>query len=74
MAIETTYSNARNNLAPLQGQVTDDREFVVIHWRGHDDVAIETAFGPTRNAQPRVRRNFVETPDAGTPHNLRRRR
>jgi len=40
MPIETTYSNARNNLASLLNQVTDDREIVVISRRGHDDVAM----------------------------------
>jgi antitoxin YefM len=40
MPIETTYSNARNNLASLLNQVTDDREVVVIKRRGHEDVAL----------------------------------
>lgn len=40
MAIETTYSNARNNLASLLNQVTDDREIVVIKRRGREDVAM----------------------------------
>lgn len=43
MAIETTYSNARNNLASLLDQVTDDREVVVISRRGHEDVAMVSA-------------------------------
>ena len=40
MPIETTYSNARNNLASLLNQVTDDREIVVIKRRGREAVAI----------------------------------
>ena len=43
MPIETTYSNARNNLASLLSQVTDDREIVVINRRGHEDVAMVSA-------------------------------
>ena len=43
MPIETTYSNARNNLASLLDQVTDDREVVVIKRRGHEDVAMISA-------------------------------
>jgi antitoxin YefM len=43
MAIETTYSNARNNLASLLAQVTDDREIVVINRRGQEDVAMVSA-------------------------------
>ena len=43
MAIQTTYSNARNNLASLLNQVTDDREIVVISRRGHEDVAMVSA-------------------------------
>jgi antitoxin YefM len=42
MPIETTYSNARNNLASLLDQVTDDREVVVIKRRGHEAVAMIT--------------------------------
>jgi len=43
MPIKTTYSNARNNLASLLNQVTDDREIVVINRRGREDVAMVTA-------------------------------
>ena len=43
MALHTTYSNARNNLASLLNQVTDDREIVVINRRGHEDVAMVSA-------------------------------
>jgi antitoxin YefM len=40
MPVETTYSNARNNLASLLSQVTDDREIVIIKRRGQEDVAM----------------------------------
>lgn len=40
MPIQTTYSNARENLASLFEQVTEDREIVIISRRGYDDVAI----------------------------------
>lgn len=40
MAIQTTYSNARANLASLLDQVTDDREIVIINRRGSEDVAL----------------------------------
>lgn len=40
MPIETTYSNARNNLASLLARVTDDREIVMINRRGREGVAM----------------------------------
>ena len=43
MPIHTTYSNARNNLASLLEQVTDEQEIVVINRRGHEDVALVSA-------------------------------
>jgi len=43
MAIHTTYSNARENLASLFDQVTSDREVVIINRRGHDAVALVAA-------------------------------
>lgn len=43
MPIQTTYSNARNNLASLLEQVTDEREIVVISRRGREDVALVSA-------------------------------
>lgn len=43
MAIQTTYSNARNNLASLLSQVTDNHEVVVINRRGQEDVAMVNA-------------------------------
>lgn len=43
MAIQTTYSNARENLASLLDSVTADREIVIINRRGREDVALVTA-------------------------------
>ena len=40
MFIQTTYSNARANLASLLDQVSDNREIVVIKRRGSEDVAL----------------------------------
>lgn len=40
MAIKTTYSNARANLASLLDQATDNREIVIISRRGAEDVAL----------------------------------
>jgi len=40
MAIEISYSEARNNLASLLDRVTDDREIAVIKRRGHEGVAM----------------------------------
>jgi antitoxin YefM len=40
MAIQTTYSNARANLASLLDQVADNREIVIISRRGYEDVAL----------------------------------
>lgn len=40
MPIHTTYSSARENLASLLDQVTEDREIVIISRRGYDDVAL----------------------------------
>jgi antitoxin YefM len=41
--IKTTYSQARENLASLLDQVTDDREIAIITRRGSDDVALVAA-------------------------------
>jgi antitoxin YefM len=41
--IKTTYSQARENLATLLDQVTDDREIAIITRRGSDDVALVSA-------------------------------
>lgn len=43
MPIQTTYSNARNNLASLLEQVTDEQEIIIINRRGRDDVALVSA-------------------------------
>ena len=43
MPIQTTYSNARNNLASLLEKVTDEQEIVVINRRGREDVALVSA-------------------------------
>jgi len=43
MAIETTYTQARANLKSLLDQVAEDREQVIIHRRGGDDVAMIAA-------------------------------
>lgn len=40
---QTTYSNARANLAKLFNQVTQDREIVIINRRGAEDVALVAA-------------------------------
>ncbi len=43
MPIQTTYSNARNNLASLLEKVNDEQEIIVINRRGHEDVALVSA-------------------------------
>ncbi len=43
MPIQTTYSNARNNLASLLEQVTNEQEVVIINRRGREDVALVSA-------------------------------
>ena len=43
MTIETTYTQARANLAALCNRVTGDREVVIIRRRGADDVALISA-------------------------------
>lgn len=43
MPIQTTYSNARNNLASLLERVTGEREVVIINRRGYEDVALVSA-------------------------------
>jgi antitoxin YefM len=40
MAIQTTYSSARANLASLLDQAADNREIVIISRRGSEDVAL----------------------------------
>lgn len=41
--IKTTYSQARENLASLLNQVTNDREIAIITRRGAEDVALVSA-------------------------------
>jgi len=43
MAIETTYTLARANLAKLLDEVTENQETVVIHRRKGEDVALISA-------------------------------
>ena len=43
MAIETSYTEARANLARLWDRVVDDRETVIITRRGKPDVALIAA-------------------------------
>jgi len=43
MAIQTTYTHARAKLASLLDEVTKNREVVIIHRRGSEDVALITA-------------------------------
>jgi antitoxin YefM len=43
MAIQTTYTRARANLATLCDEVTANREVVIIHRRGAEDVALISA-------------------------------
>nr|BAL55492.1 prevent-host-death family protein [uncultured Acetothermia bacterium]BAL60231.1 prevent-host-death family protein [Candidatus Acetothermum autotrophicum] len=43
MAIKTTYTQARANLATLCDQVTANREVVIIQRRGTEDVALISA-------------------------------
>jgi antitoxin YefM len=43
MAIETTYTQARANLKALLDEVAENREQVIIHRRGGDDVAMIAA-------------------------------
>jgi antitoxin YefM len=43
MAIDTTYTDARENLAKLLDRVTGDREVVFIRRRGREKVALVAA-------------------------------
>lgn len=40
MAIETTYTRLRENLASILNQVTQDQEVVIVRRRGSPDVAL----------------------------------
>ena len=43
MPIQTTYTNARANLAKLFTEVTENQEVVIIRRRGGNDVAVVAA-------------------------------
>ena len=43
MAIQTTYTKARANLARLCNEVVENREIVIINRRGNEDVALVAA-------------------------------
>jgi antitoxin YefM len=43
MSIETTYTNARANLAKLLDAAVDDRETIIIKRRGAEDVVLIAA-------------------------------
>jgi antitoxin YefM len=43
MPIQTTYTNARANLAKLFDEVAKNQEIVIINRRGSDDVALVSA-------------------------------
>ena len=43
MTIQTTYSQARSNLAKLLDQVTNEREVVIVTRRNGEDVALIAA-------------------------------
>ena len=43
MTIQTTYTQARATLARLLDEVTQNREVVIIHRRGEEDVALVSA-------------------------------
>jgi antitoxin YefM len=40
MAVKTSYSHARENLASLWNEVEDSREAAIIQRRGHEDMAL----------------------------------
>ena len=87
VAIETSYTDARANLARLLDRVTQDREIVVINRRGQEDVAmiaaselstlVETAYllRSPRNAQrllEAMRRSLAGEIPLATVQELRR--
>ncbi len=43
MTIQTTYTQARASLASLLDEVSHNREVVIIHRRGEEDVALVSA-------------------------------
>jgi hypothetical protein len=55
MAVKTSYSHARENLATLWDEIEDSREAVVIARRGHEDMAlIPAAMSWRACARPRT--------------------
>ena len=48
MAIETTYTRLRDNLATVLDQVANDQEVVIVRRRGAPDVALIPADGTDR--------------------------
>jgi antitoxin YefM len=79
VAIETSYTEARANLARLLDRVTQDREVVLINRRGQEDVAmiaaselsslLETAylFRSPKNAMRLLEAMRRSLADEGTP-------
>ena len=79
MAIETSYTDARANLARLLDRVTQDREIVIINRRGQEDVAmiaaselsslLETAYllRSPKNAEHLLEAMRSSLADEGTP-------
>lgn len=55
MAIQTTYSQARARLAALCDEVTANREVVIIHRRGAEDVALIGEIGHMTDQDRTVR-------------------
>ncbi|GAB6096168.1 type II toxin-antitoxin system prevent-host-death family antitoxin [Desulfatiferula olefinivorans] len=82
MTIQTTYTNARANLASLLDDVTKKREIVIIQRRGSEDVALITAdelAGLLESAHllrsPNNAKRLLETldrvkKDSGTPQTI----
>lgn len=78
MSLEVSYSEARNNLASLLDQVTDDLEVVVIKRRGRSSVAMidakelsslletEHLFSSPRNAE-RLSKALKRAEEGTTP-------
>jgi antitoxin YefM len=82
MAIETTYTALRGNLASYLDRVTDDREVVIVRRRGARDVAIvsadelssltETAYllRSPKNAERLLRAQKRAVEGGGTPESV----
>jgi len=87
VAIETSYTDARANLARLLDRVTQDREIVIINRRGQEDVAmiaaselsslLETAYllrspNNARHLLEAMRRSLADEGTPGSVEDLRR--